>query len=156
MRLHQADPLDMSHQPKLATVHYRQQLRDLGYRCTRPREAVLCTLLETDRPMTASEVFDRIQQDCTRIDLATVYRNLHMLLDLGLVMQLSFAHESQFRYAWSERRGHAQYVGCVQCGEIVSLPVPSLRRLKQFIRNKTGFLVNLQSFELSGLCPDCQ
>ena len=146
----------MSLQPIPAPVKYRQQLRDLGYRCTRPREAVLRTLFKADRPMTASEVFERLQQDCTRIDLATVYRNLHMLSDLGLVVQLSFAHEGQFRYAWPEGRGHAQYVRCEHCGDIVSLPVPSLKRLKHFIRDKTGFLVNFQSFELSGLCPDCQ
>ena len=146
----------MSVQPIPVTVKYRQQLRDLGYRCTRPREVVLRTLFEADHPMTASEVFEQLQHDNTRIDLATVYRNLHMLSDLGLVVQLSFAHEGQFRFAWSERRGHAQYVRCEQCGHIVSLPVPSLKRLKHFIRDKTGFLVNLQSFELSGLCPDCQ
>ncbi len=146
----------MSVQSIPATVKYRQQLRELGYRCTRPREAVLRTLFESDHPMTASEVFEQLKQDRTRIDLATVYRNLNMLVDLGLVVQLGFAHEGQFRYAWAEGRGHAQYVRCEQCGDVVSLPVPSLRRLKHFIRDKTGFLVNLQSFELSGLCPDCQ
>ncbi len=106
--------------------------------------------------MTASEVFEHLHQDSTRIDLATVYRNLNVLSDLGLVQQLGFPHEGQFRYAWSEGRGQAQFVRCEQCGEVVSLPVPSLKRLKHFIRNKTGFLVNLQSFELNGLCPDCQ
>ena len=137
-------------------VKYRQQLRDLGYRCTRPREAVLRTLFEADHPMTASDVFEQLQQGRTRIDLATVYRNLHMLSDLGLVAQLGFAHEGQFRYAWSEGRSLAQYVRCAQCGDVVSLPVPSLKRLKHLIRDKTGFLINLQSFEFSGLCPDCQ
>ena len=146
----------MSHPQISAADKYRQQLRDLGYRCTRPREAVLCTLFEADRPMTASEVFERLQQDYTRIDLATVYRNLHMLLDLRLVVQLSFTHEGQSRYVWSEGRGHTQYICCEHCGDIVSLPVLSLNHIKDFIREKTGFLVNLQSFELSGLCPDCQ
>ena len=146
----------MSLQPKLATLKYRQQLRELGYRCTRPREAVLRTLFVSEHPMTASEVFEQLKRDRTRIDLATVYRNLKVLLDLGLVVQLGFAHEGQFRYAWSEGRRHAQYVRCEQCGDVVSLPDPSLKRLKHFIRNKTGFLVNLQSFELNGLCPACQ
>lgn len=114
-------------------VKYRQQLRDFGYRCTKPREAVLHTLLEADHPMTASEVFERLQQNCTKIDLATVYRNLHMLSDLGLVVQIGFAHEGQFRYAWSEGRAQAQYMRCEQCGDIISLPVPSLKRLKHFI-----------------------
>ena len=146
----------MSHQQIPETVKYRRHLRELGYRCTRPREAVLRTLFEANHPMTASEIYEQIQQDCTRIDLATVYRNLHVLLDLGLLVQLGFAHEGQFRYAWSERSGHSQYVRCEHCGDIVSLPVPSLKRLKHFIRDKTGFLINLQSFELSGLCQNCQ
>ncbi len=146
----------MSHQQLPTPVKYKQRLRDLGYRCTRPREAVLQTLLKADRPMTASEVYEQLQQGYTRIDLATVYRNLHVLLDLGLLVQLGFAHEGQFRYAWSERSSQEQYVRCEHCGDIVSLPVPSLKRLKHFIHEKTGFMVNLQSFELSGLCSDCQ
>ena len=146
----------MSVQPIPAPEKYLKQLRKLGYRYTRPREAVLRTLFEANHPMTASEVFEQLKQDRMKIDLATVYRNLNMLLDRGLVVQLGFAHEGQFRYAWSEGRGHAQYVRCEQCGDVVSLPVPSLKRLKHFIREKTGFLVNPQSFELSGLCPACQ
>ncbi len=146
----------MSQKLKLAAVQYRQQLRDLGYRFTRPREAVLRTVFEADHPMTASEVFEQLQQNNTRIDLATVYRNLHVSLDLGLVVQLGFAYEGQLRYAWSKQQDHTQYVRCEQSADIVSLPVPYLKHLQHFIRDKTGFLVNLQSFELSGLCPDCQ
>ena len=155
-RIHRVGLLNMSLQSISATVKYRKQLRDLGYRFTRPREAVLRTLFEADHPMTASEVFEQLKQDRMRIDLATVYRNLHVLIDLGLVVQLGLAYEGQSRYVWAEGRGHVQYVQCEHCGDTVSLPASSLKRLKDFIRDKTGFLVHLQSFQVNGLCPDCQ
>ncbi|HBP90917.1 MAG TPA: transcriptional repressor, partial [Nitrospiraceae bacterium] len=64
--------------------------------------------------------------------------------------------EGQFRYEWRDGRALSYHVRCQKCGRIESLCLPSLKRLKSHIKSKTSFLVNDQSLEFNGLCPDCQ
>ncbi|MEX0829758.1 MAG: Fur family transcriptional regulator [Nitrospirales bacterium] len=135
---------------------YKEALQAAGYRFTRPRQAVLQVLQRADHPLSALEVFRRLQEDHVSIDQVTVYRSLAVLSRLGLVAQLAFAQEGQFRYEWRDGRALSHHVRCQKCGRIESLCLPSLKRLKFLITRKTSFLVNDQSLEFNGLCPDCR
>ena len=66
----------------------KKDLRATGRRMTRTRQAVLALLQRTRQPISATEIFEQLHQEKVAIDLVTVYRTVHVLKELGLVLQL--------------------------------------------------------------------
>ena len=131
-------------------------LRAAGHRLTRTRRAVLSVLQRTKYPLSASELFDRLQKAKVSIDLVTVYRTLTVLKELGLVSQLELYREGQFRYEVLEGREHHHHIRCQGCGRIVDLLLCPLKKLTSLIEKETRFIVDDHTLEFSGLCPRCQ
>ena len=131
-------------------------LRATGRRLTRTRQAVLSVLERAKYPLSASELFERLQKAQVSIDLVTVYRTLSVLKELGLVTQLELHQEGQFRYELREGREHHHHIRCQICGKIVDLLLCPLKKLQGLIEKETRFIVNEHSLEFSGLCPKCQ
>ena len=133
-----------------------QGLKATGRRLTRTRQAVLTALERVKYPLSASELFERLQKAHVSIDLVTVYRTLSVLKELGLVSQLELHQEGQFRYELREGREHHHHIRCQICGKIVDLLLCPLKKLQALIEKETRFIVNEHSLEFSGLCPKCQ
>lgn len=130
--------------------------RAAGRRLTRTRRAVLSVLERTRYPLSATELFQRLQKSRIPIDLVTVYRTLAVLRELGLISQLELHQEGQFRYELREGREHHHHIRCQGCGKIVDLLLCPLQALTSLIEKETRFVVSEHSLEFSGLCPKCQ
>ena len=134
----------------------REELRATGRRMTRTRKAVLALLEQTHEPLTASEIFSRLQEEQIAIDLVTVYRTVNVLKELGLVIQLDLHQEGQFRYELKEGRKHHHHIRCQMCGKIVDLLLCPLKKLTKLIEERTQFVVDDHTLEFTGFCPECQ
>ncbi len=134
----------------------RKGLRETGRRLTRTRKAVLALLERTHEPLSASEIFSRLQQDQVVIDLVTVYRTVNVLKELGLVLQLDLFQEGQSRYELKEGRKHHHHIQCQICGKIVDLLLCPLKKLTKLIEAQTQFVVDDHTLEFTGFCPQCQ
>ena len=108
-----------------------QGLRATGRRMTRTRKAVLSLLEGTQQPLSASEIFLRLQKEQVAIDLVTVYRTVNVLKELGLVVQLDLHKEGQSRYEIKEGRKHHHHIRCQMCGKIVDLLLCPLKKIDQ-------------------------
>ncbi len=133
-----------------------QGLKATGRRMTRTRKAVLSLLERTHEPLSASEIFAKLQQDQVVIDLVTVYRTVNVLKDLGLVAQLDLHHEGQSRYELKEGRKHHHHIRCQVCGKIVDLLLCPLKKITKLIEERTKFVVGDHTLEFTGFCPQCQ
>jgi Fur family ferric uptake transcriptional regulator len=131
-------------------------LRETGRRMTRTRKAVLALLERTHEPLSASEIFAKLQQDQVAIDLVTVYRTVNVLKELGLVLQVDLFQEGQFRYELKEGRKHHHHIRCQICGQIVDLLLCPLKKLTKLIEEQTQFVVDDHTLEFTGFCPQCQ
>ena len=134
----------------------KKGLRATGRRMTRTRQAVLVLLERTRQPLSATEIFERLHQDKVSIDLVTVYRTLHVLKDLGLVVQLDLHQEGLSRYELKEGRKHHHHIRCQICGHIVDLLLCPLKKVTKLIEQQTQFTVDDHTLEFTGLCPECQ
>ena len=134
----------------------RKGLRETGRRLTRTRKAVLALLERTHEPLSASEIFARLQQDQVVIDLVTVYRTVNVLKELGLVLQVDLFQEGQFRYELKEGRKHHHHIRCQICGKIVDFLLCPLKKLTKLIEEQTQFVVDDHTLEFTGFCPQCQ
>jgi len=123
-----------------------------GKKLTKPRKAILAILEQSPLPITAAEVHERLRKS---VDLVTVYRNLAMLQELGLVNPVGF-HEGQMRYEVHHGRAHHHHIQCRGCGKIADLMLCPLKKLTQLVEEQTRFSVESHALEFFGWCPQCR
>ena len=94
------------------------QLRDRGMRLTPQRLAVLKTIIGNKEHLNADEIYERVRGDYPMIGLATIYKTVTMLKEMGAISELNFSHHSA-RYDGSGAPPHPHFV-CNYCNQIPS------------------------------------
>ena len=125
-----------------------EKLRAAGRRVTPERE-LLVRIINRNPHLDAMEIYRIAQRKQPRIGLATVYRTLNLLKDLGVVRasELGETH----RHYEVKQDDHLHLI-CSDCGRIIDIPPPeSLRDLAA----SRGFHVDRIRFELIGCCQAC-
>lgn len=116
------------------------------------RTGLFDVISKAERPISAKEIWKAMPEP--RPDLATVYRSLTAMNELGIIRRV--VHGSNvFLYELAEGEGHAHHVVCYRCGVKTDLPCQVLRDFEDGIRSSSGFSVDHQSFEIIGCCPKC-
>jgi len=129
------------------------KLSDRGYKVTPQRRIILQVLSDSHRHLSAEEIDDEVKQIEPGISVATVYRNLNLLVDIGMVSRLDL-HEGPARYELNQ--GHNHHLVCLGCGNAIKLGVcPMQGEIKKIIED-TGFEVDSHHFEITGYCRECQ
>ncbi|MFQ5951739.1 MAG: Fur family transcriptional regulator [Candidatus Geothermarchaeales archaeon] len=128
-------------------------LRERGYKVTPQRLAVLRVLVGNKSHPSADQIYQEVRREHPMISLATVYKTLELLKELGEVMELGFSNKST-RYD-SQVRPHLNLV-CLQCGFIEDVYDTSLKSLTDVVENTSNFRVHSGRFEFYGLCNTCR
>ena len=128
--------------------------RSLGHPATRGRGEILRILSESAIPLSPREIRERIPDP--KPDSSTVYRNLSLMVSLGLVRSVAL-HERSRRYEASVDGTHRHRVVCRRCGRIESFQPKKcdLSRIEKDIRGALGFDVTDHSLEFFGSCAEC-
>ncbi|MDZ4853519.1 MAG: transcriptional repressor [Nitrospirota bacterium] len=137
------------------TISIFDSLKAGGKKLTKPRKAILAILERSTPPITVAEVHERLKKAHAPADLVTVYRNLAMLQELGLVNQVGL-HEGQMRYEVRHGREHHHHIQCRGCGLIVDLLLCPLKKLTELVEQQTKFAVEGHALEFFGWCPQCR
>jgi Fe2+ or Zn2+ uptake regulation protein len=128
--------------------------RRLGHPATRGRGEVLRILAESPLPLSPREILERIPDP--KPDASTIYRNLSLMVSLGLVRSVAL-HERSRRYEAVTEGAHRHRVVCRGCGRIESFQPKKcdLSRIESDIRGTLGFDVSDHSLEFFGACAGC-
>jgi len=131
-------------------------LRERGYRRTPQRECIVEILWESDSPLTAREVHQRVRQAFPHVSLDTVYRNLELLREAGLVSQINLQSRESARFELLRDGAHHHHLVCLACGDSFCLPVcpVDLEELERC--HEEDFVVVSHAFELYGYCKSCR
>lgn len=135
-------------------IELSERLRGMGHPATRVRREILRLLGESRLPVTPRELLGRFPSP--KPDLSTVYRNLGLLVSLGLVRSVAL-HERSRRYEPVTEGAHRHRTVCRRCGRIDSYEPPrcDLTRIEEDIRESLGFRVTDHSLEFFGACREC-
>ncbi len=117
-------------------------------RMTRQKRAIAENVLNRCDHPTAQEIHRDL--DGQGIGLATVYRNLALLAEEGIITTVE--HEGEVRYDCNnEPHGHAS---CTACGALWDIPLPPSKG----VGNVSGPLaaITVVEFSLRGTCHDCR
>ena len=129
------------------------KLRAQGYRVTPQRAAVLRVLASSDEHPSVEQIYDSVRADFPMTSLATVYKALAVLKDMGEVLELSMAGDST-RYDGCRSDSHPHLV-CVRCKKIVDLDVDPVGQACEEVEERTGYHVLHHRHDYFGICPDC-
>ncbi len=120
---------------------------------TAQRLAILRILQEMEGHPTVEDIYKKVLQEIPSISLATVYKNLEVLTQHGLVTQVARLHGIT-RYDVNNEPHH--HLMCVQCRKIVDVEDEVLPRLTLPEEQRRGFEVFNYQIQFEGLCEECR
>ena len=132
--------------------HVVRCLRVRGYRLTPQRMAILRAVMRSRSHPTAEEIYRQVAADFPMLSLATVYKTLKVLKELGEVMEMDVGGCSHYD---GNITPHPHLI-CVKCHRILDLPPEVMAQLPEEALAKRGFQVLWYRVEIYGLCPECQ
>ncbi|HBZ55303.1 MAG TPA: transcriptional repressor [Syntrophobacteraceae bacterium] len=130
------------------------KLREKSLRITPQRLAVLEVLAGNAEHPTVAQVYQAVKAEFPTTSLATVYKTIILLKELGEVLELGFPEWSN-RYDGCKPYPHPHMI-CVQCKRIMDPQLASLEELSEEMSQKTGYKILNHRLDFFGLCPQCQ
>ncbi|HWU42358.1 MAG TPA: Fur family transcriptional regulator, partial [Bdellovibrio sp.] len=130
-------------------------IRALNLKVTSQRLAILKTLHEGRRHVTAQELYEKLNKDHPEIGFATVYRFLRTLTEGHFVTEVRMGGLPA-RYELTPKGHHHDHLTCIRCGKICEFENRSIESLQEKVAHQFGFKLTHHVLELYGLCPDCQ
>lgn len=128
-------------------------LRARGLRLSSARRVLLEALYGAGRPISAEEISAGVAGRLPPSDLASVYRNLERLEELGLVRHVHLGH-GPGRYLPTGVRW--EFVVCDVCGDFAAVDPGLLDGAREAVRSATGYAVRFAHFPVVGTCPACR
>lgn len=122
------------------------------YRATRQRQVILEELRKVYSHPTADEIYERVRKRLPRISLGTVYRNLEMLSEHGLIQKLELGG-SQRRFDGNPQNHY--HVRCMGCGKVEDVMARPTDGLEEILGVVSSFNIVSHRLEFVGLCPGC-
>jgi Fur family transcriptional regulator, peroxide stress response regulator len=130
------------------------RVKERGCRMTPQRAAVVRTLVESTAHPSAEEVFQTLVVHYPMLSLATVYKTVTLLKEMGEVAELLVGDEA-VHYDGRRPDDHPHLV-CTRCGSIVDVPLGHVEMLVEEVASATGYTDVSQRLDFWGVCPRCQ
>ena len=128
-------------------------LRERGFKVTPQRLAVYNVLAHTTAHPNAETVYQELQPYYPTMSLATVYKALAILCEVGLAQELNVSEDS-FRYdANTQPHPHIRCTRCGRVDDVMQLPPDALEAQAA---QETGYEIQAHQYYFFGLCPACQ
>ena len=122
-------------------------------RMTNQREIILRELKKSKKHLAADELYERVKKYMPRISLATVYRNLGILYEAGLIGKLEITgRQMRFDYDVTEH----DHIYCTVCHKVSNLNIGHQGLRTKELEAVKGYTVTGYRFEVIGICSDCQ
>lgn len=123
------------------------------FRMTHQRQVILEELRAVTSHPTADDLFSKVRQRLPKISLATVYRNLELLAESGVIQKLETGGRQKRFDGNAMRHDH---IRCLGCGRVADVPGEALDTPDEAFPEVAGFKVLGYRLEFEGLCPDCR
>jgi Fur family peroxide stress response transcriptional regulator len=129
------------------------KLKEHSFRITPQRLAVLEVLAASEGHPTVEQIHEQVKTDFPTTSLATIYKTVSLLKELGEVLELGFANGSN-RYDGSKPYPHPHLI-CTRCNTIIDPDLSSLQDLKKELMDETGFVITTHRLDFFGICREC-
>jgi Fur family transcriptional regulator, zinc uptake regulator len=126
-----------------------------GARLTELRGLVLRLALETEAPLTAYQLLDRLRATRKNAVPPTIYRALDFLMEQGLIHKV----ERLNAFIPCRESGHhdhpVQFLICRRCGTVAEIEDRAVSKALMHAAQRAGFRPDMATIELDGTCAAC-
>ena len=122
-------------------------------RMTKQRNIILEELMKTDTHPTADELYTIVRRRLPRVSLGTVYRNLQLLTNQGMILTLT-GSGGQMRFDGDTEEHY--HISCTNCGRVGDLPGRPEIKIGQRNRTEGDYEITGFKLEILGICPKCK
>ncbi|CDF57778.1 Fur family transcriptional regulator [Thermobrachium celere] len=127
--------------------------KEKNLKLTPQRYAIYKYLKSTKSHPSAEMIYEALKPDFPTMSLATVYKTVNTLIELGLVQELNVG-EDNFRFdANVENHPH---IVCTKCGRVDDIEDAVFEHLNKEVENYTSYKVSTHKLYFYGVCPKCQ
>jgi Fe2+ or Zn2+ uptake regulation protein len=127
-------------------------LRAAGLRVSAARRLVLEALYGASAPITADQIASGLAGRLPRSDLASVYRNLETLEEVGLVRHFHLGHGPGL---YAPAGGQHEYLVCDSCNAVTAVDPWEMEPVRALICERFGYEARFSHFPILGLCAQC-
>lgn len=133
-------------------AQFRPLLQQAKLKATNERLALLEVLSKSSKPLSVRELADKLKK--SKIDQATIYRNIDSLTKNGLVRLVNFQHDHN-HYELEDSKHHHHLI-CENCGKVVDVSKCDTGKIEAQVKALGNFAtINKHALEFFGLCKPC-
>ncbi|GAA0722120.1 Fur family transcriptional regulator [Clostridium malenominatum] len=132
-------------------------LKEKGYKLTPQRRAIVDMILKNQgNHLTTEELYNLVKKECPEIGLATVYRTVLLLEEMGIITKLDLNDGcSRYELVNEDESHHHHHLICTNCGKVIEVEGDLLESLENNIEFKYRFQIKDHSLKFYGLCSEC-
>ena len=132
-----------------------KRLHAAGRRLTVQRALVLKIIEESEEHLDAETIWQRATEMQAQLNLATVYRTLVVLKEMGLVQQRYFARDHKREVYESALKPEHYHFTCLGCGNIVEFETTRIQQVRTELSEEVGVGITHACVCFEGYCRNC-
>lgn len=125
-------------------------LKEKGYKTTGKRKDILEFFASEDGYRSAKDLIAHLESKYGAISFDTIYRNLHLYHDLGILEKTDLNEEKHFRLSCTHHHHH--HFICKDCGKTKEIDICPMDKVSSTLDN---YEIDDHKFEIYGRCPAC-
>ncbi len=130
-------------------------VRTKGLRVTEERLRLFKGVSRQKGHFNVDDLVRRLGRQGLRVSRDTVYRNIPILLEAGVIEQ-SFKTSRDTFYESARQKKHHDHLFCRTCNKVVEFNDPIIEKLQKKIAERFAFKVEFHCHQLMGLCKKCR
>lgn len=128
-------------------------LEDTSLRMTKQRQVILEELRSVASHPTADDMYDMVRRRLPKVSLGTVYRNLEILAETGVVQKIDIGGTKK---RFDGNVSVHDHLRCIRCGRVDDAHLDLEVDLEAMAAAMTEYTILRHRLEFIGLCPECQ
>lgn len=149
---HVSDARNYSHDSDDETKEMLATMSRNGWRITDQRRTLAVIFTATEGYLSPKDVYDQMTVHYPSVSFDTVYRNLRMMSEMGVLEQFYFM-EGGLKFKSNCLSHHHHHLICVNCEKTVTFDYCPM---EQKLDLPGGYRILNHRFEVYGVCEQCQ
>ncbi|ACQ51550.1 Fur family transcriptional regulator [Clostridium botulinum] len=136
----------------------KEELKSKGYKLTPQRRAIIDMIKKHEGShLTTEELYDLVKEECPEIGLATVYRTVQLLEEMGVIYKLDLDDGcSRYELVNKDENHQHHHLICSKCNKVIEVKDDFLEDLEENIEEEYNFKIENHSLKFYGICKECQ